>query len=147
MHHIYSNAELLAIKDFRIQERARGANARFEDKIVSLDILRALQRTNFKCFYCFDTLDKKSWQLDHFHARANGGKNNLFNLAPSCKWCNQMKNALDGNSFLVRCKRIFMANLTVDIPHPIIAKSTVSLQDFPIKDRSKKVKRNKKLSS
>lgn len=40
-----------------------------------------------------------------------GGKNKIDNLAPTCKWCNTMKNALDGNAFIEKCKKIVDKNL------------------------------------
>lgn len=103
--------------------------------IIPLDVLNALKRLGFRCYYCQEPLDKSSWQLDHFHSKAMGGNNLPLNLAPSCKWCNQMKNALDGNAFLVRCKKIVFANLETEIPHPVIRKTTISLAEFPINTR------------
>ena len=98
------------IRIYRCESRVKCANGRFEDKISTKDVLFALQKNDFKCFYCNDTIDKNSWQLDHFYPRAMSGKNEKTNLVACCKWCNTMKNALDGNSFINKCNQIVNNN-------------------------------------
>jgi len=97
------------IRIYNCDSRAYSSNKRFEDKINPVDVLYTLQKFNFKCFYCKDKIDK-NWQLDHFYPRANGGKNVIDNLVPCCKWCNTMKNALDGIAFINKCKNILENN-------------------------------------
>jgi hypothetical protein len=130
--HIYSNEDLKVIKDYRLESRVEGSNKRFKQYIIVLDLLNSIKRLGFRCYYCQEPLDKKTWQLDHFHSKKLGGKNEPNNLAPSCKWCNQMKNALDGNSFLVRCKKIVISNLNTEIPDPVKRNVNTLLKDFPI---------------
>lgn len=131
---IYSDSDLEVIKRLNIQSRVSSNNKRFKDKITVSDILFAIRRVDLKCFYCRDPLTK-TWQLDHFNPRANGGKNNGLNLAPSCKWCNQMKNALDGNSFLKKCKKIVYANLDTELPSPHGREEFITLRNYPINQR------------
>ena len=107
---IYSTEQLKNFDLYKIKGKVDTANKRFKDKIVKSDVLYLLERFNYKCFYCSDVLDPKTWQLDHFYAKATGGLNTIDNLCPSCKWCNIMKNALDGNAFIIRCKKIMTNN-------------------------------------
>jgi len=103
----YTTEQNNQIKKYKISEKRSYANNRFGDeKIYISDVLEMLEKFNFRCLYCDSELDAKTWQLDHFHSKASGGKNKIENLAPSCKWCNLMKNALDGHGFLHRCKVI-----------------------------------------
>jgi hypothetical protein len=101
------------IRMFKCEQKAKDANKRFEDKIDRFDILHSLNVNNFKCFYCNDKIDYRNWQLDHFHPRANKGLNKRENLVACCKWCNTMKNALDGNSFINKCNQIINNNFFV----------------------------------
>jgi 5-methylcytosine-specific restriction endonuclease McrA len=101
------------IRMYRCDSKAKSANKRFEDKIDSFDVLFSLKLNDFKCFYCNDKIDCKNWQLDHFHPRANNGLNKRENLVACCKWCNTMKNALDGNAFINKCNQILQNNFFV----------------------------------
>jgi len=98
------------IRQFKCASRAKTANKRFEDSIDKFDVLFALKLNDFKCFYCNDKIDFKYWELDHFHPRAMKGLNERTNLVACCKWCNTMKNALDGNSFINKCSEIISNN-------------------------------------
>lgn len=95
---------------FKCEQRAKDSNRRFDGVIDKFDVLHSLKLNNFKCFYCNDKIDYKNWQLDHFHPRANGGLNEKENLVACCKWCNTMKNALCGNSFINKCNQIIENN-------------------------------------
>jgi hypothetical protein len=96
---------------FKCEQKAKDANKRFDDKIDKHDVLFSLKINVFKCFYCNDIITShKQWQLDHFHPRANGGLNKRENLVACCKWCNTMKNALDGHSFINKCNQIIENN-------------------------------------
>jgi hypothetical protein len=101
------------IRQFKCASRAKTANKRFEDNINSFDVLFSLKLNNFNCFYCNDKIDYKDWELDHFNPKANGGKNKRENLVACCKWCNTMKNALDGNAFINKCNQILKNNFFV----------------------------------
>lgn len=98
--------ELAAKRIFRVNQRAASANNRFPDKITGDEVYQVLVKFDFKCFYCSQRIIASKWQLDHFFPRANKGKNEFNNLVPCCKWCNTMKNALDGNSFIKKCSEI-----------------------------------------
>ena len=52
-------------------------------------------RSNNKCVYC----GAKATEIDHIVARANGGTNSTYNLAASCRTCNQMKSNLTLKDF------------------------------------------------
>lgn len=109
----YNESQILRI--FKVHEKVHSANNRFEDKIDYYDVLNLLKRFDFYCFYCGNELEGFSWQLDHFHPRCNGGKNTFDNLAPTCRWCNQLKNGLDGNAFIEKCRRVVANNYFVRI--------------------------------
>lgn len=113
---IYTDAQLRHKNKFKCKQKAASANKRFEDKITDGDVLRVLERFGFRCFYCGNQLDFKTWQLDHFHSRAMGGKNVSENIVCACKWCNVMKHALDGHSFIKHAQRIVSNNLIKDLP-------------------------------
>ena len=51
-----------------------------------------------RCAYCGCFL-VGSWHIDHITPRANGGSNDLDNLNPSCKECNNYKGANDLEGF------------------------------------------------
>jgi 5-methylcytosine-specific restriction endonuclease McrA len=98
------------IKKYKCNSKAKYSNARFDDKICGGDVYEVLKKYNFKCFYCGKSIKPTSWQLDHFYPKASGGKNIPENIVCSCKWCNQMKNALDGFAFLQKCKYVIENN-------------------------------------
>jgi len=98
------------IRQFRCESRAKGANKRFADNINKYDVLFALKLNNFNCFYCNEKINYQKWELDHFYPKAMGGLNNKNNLVACCKWCNTMKNALDGNAFINKCRQIIGNN-------------------------------------
>lgn len=54
--------------------------------------------TKGKCAYCGCKLDINNFHIDHFVAKANGGKNKN-NLLPSCCLCNLMKSNLTLEEF------------------------------------------------
>ena len=101
------------IRQFKCASRAKTANKRFEHSIDKFDVLFALKLNDFKCFYCNDKIDFKYWELDHFNPRAMKGLNKRENLVACCKWCNTMKNALDGNSFINKCYEILSNNFFI----------------------------------
>lgn len=107
---LYSNHQLAQIKKYKCDLKAIYANKRFDDKIITHDVISLLEKYNFKCFYCNENLIHKTWQLDHFYSRAMKGKNVPENICPACKWCNQMKHALDGNAFILKCQKITSNN-------------------------------------
>ena len=102
--------------EFNCASRSKTANKRFIHSINKEEVCEILFKYNFKCFYCNEQLNKNNWQLDHFYPRANGGLNNKDNLVCTCKWCNTMKNALDGHSFINKCFNVINNNFFTRIP-------------------------------
>lgn len=98
------------IIEYRCSSRASFANSRFNEYITKEDVCEVLYKYEFRCFYCGTNINKKAWQLDHFNPRANGGLNTLENLVCTCRWCNTMKNALDGNAFINKCFNVVNNN-------------------------------------
>lgn len=107
---LHSKTDELNLIKYRCAIKAKGANKRFVDQITKTDILNCLKRFSFKCAYCTQPIKSSKWQLDHFYAKAMGGKNIIENICPCCRWCNTMKNALDGWAFIHRCKVISKFN-------------------------------------
>ena len=61
---------------------------------------------NCKCAYCGVQLDK-GWNVDHIKPTVNGGSNDLDNLNPSCKDCNNYKCHSDIETFRMYAKQMF----------------------------------------
>ena len=118
---IYTKEDEKIIEKYKLKNKVSFSNKRFADNITLIDVLNLLKRFNFKCIYCNDSLKPSTWQLDHFYAKASGGKNVIENLAPACKWCNVSKNALDGYAFINRCIKIVNNNILMEngkVPFP-----------------------------
>lgn len=60
---------------------------------------KIFERDGGKCFWCTKALTLEDATLDHYIARANGGKNAQENLRLSCAHCNQKKAAKDPSNF------------------------------------------------
>lgn len=111
---IYTKDDEKNLEKFKCHSRALESNKRFQQfNLTKMDILNCLKRFDFRCAYCSQTLNAKYWQLDHFYSKAMGGKNTFENICPTCRWCNTMKNALDGHAFIHKCKMISVNNLII----------------------------------
>lgn len=102
----------IKIFKYNCKEKALKANYRVENLslISEHDVLDALKRTNFKCFYCGDNIKSKTWHLDHVFPISLGGLNIATNITPSCKECNLMKSNMPIEYFLNKCKKIINNN-------------------------------------
>lgn len=102
-----SEDEFLIFK-FKCKERASSQNTRVKNlsTITHIDVLNALKRTDFKCFYCNSKITTKNFHIDHMVPLSKGGLNQFDNLAASCSACNLMKGALDIQKFLHQIKLI-----------------------------------------
>ncbi len=107
---IYNSAQLNIINEFNCATRALVVNKKQNDKITTHDVLTIIERQNKKCFYCNSPLINKNYQIDHFYPKSMGGKTVIQNLVATCRWCNTMKNALDGHAFIAKCKVIVENN-------------------------------------
>ena len=58
-----------------------------------------------KCAYCGTDLDK-GWNIDHIRPKVYGGTDNLENLNPSCKDCNNYKCHSDLETFRMYAKQM-----------------------------------------
>lgn len=73
-----------------------------------------------KCAYCGNDLEYSKMQVDHIEAKANGGKNDIYNYNPSCRQCNFYKGAGSLELFrshittiLDRVKKPFIVRLAI----------------------------------
>lgn len=100
------------IFNFKCAEKAHAANARVKhtSTISAIDVLNALKRTGYRCFYCGDGVSPKKWHLDHVTPLAIGGLNSAHNITPACKYCNLMKGYIDRDKFLHQCLKIINYN-------------------------------------
>lgn len=90
-----------------------------------IDVLRAIyDRTDGYCHICHAKISFKNygslgargaWEVEHSHARANGGTNHLNNLFPACVRCNRTK-----SDFTSRTARRW--NGTIRAPYSKMAK-------------------------
>lgn len=44
-----------------------------------------------RCAYCGTPIELKAMQVDHIHPKVMGGTDDLTNLAPACRYCNNYK--------------------------------------------------------
>lgn len=44
-----------------------------------------------RCAYCGTPIELKAMQVDHIHPKVAGGTDDLANLAPACRYCNNYK--------------------------------------------------------
>jgi len=65
---------------------------------------------NNKCAYCGIELTK-GWNVDHIKPTVSGGTNNLDNLNPSCRHCNNYKCHSDLETFRIHAKQMFNEKL------------------------------------
>ena len=63
-----------------------------------------------KCAYCGIDL-VKGWNVDHINPKINGGGNELENLNPSCKDCNNYKCHSQLETFRMYAKQMFNEKL------------------------------------
>lgn len=97
----------ILIFQYGCERKAVSANGRSSiNTITSIDVLDSLKRTDFKCTYCGEKLNKDKWQLDHVHPISKGGLNVRENITPSCKECNAMKHSMHIDKLLLQCERI-----------------------------------------
>ena len=56
---------------------------------------RVYDKYNGRCAYCgmkiFNNCGDESFHIDHIIPKCKGGSNHLFNLNPSCRYCNLKK--------------------------------------------------------
>lgn len=61
---------------------------------------RLWKRGRNTCRYCGRILGKGELTADHTKPKVNGGTNNLGNIVPACRSCNQKKGAMSVAKFL-----------------------------------------------
>jgi 5-methylcytosine-specific restriction endonuclease McrA len=77
----------------------------YKPKKSFLSLKRKLKRQSIyikylgRCFYCSKQVSFTDMTIDHIVAKANGGGNNLCNLALSCLKCNADKKDLSLTEF------------------------------------------------
>jgi len=93
---------------YKCKEKAVSANSRVMNisQIDDVDVYNALVRTGFTCFYCAQSLNPHTWELDHVEPLSKSGLNTANNVTASCKKCNRMKGSLHYIEFLNKCKKI-----------------------------------------
>lgn len=70
---------------------------RGEKKTYKIDNVREkiFNKTSGFCYFCGSEILKSNFQIDHFLPKSKGGGNNIENLFPVCKLCNNSKNNND----------------------------------------------------
>jgi 5-methylcytosine-specific restriction endonuclease McrA len=58
---------------------------------VKIDKQKVHAKYGGKCAYCGRKITVKEMQVDHFHAKIYGGNDDLDNLMPACRDCNNYK--------------------------------------------------------
>ncbi len=72
---------------FNRQRRKRLPPGRQISPIRHVDVIKRLAQTGWGCYYCDGPFE--SW--DHLTPLGRGGNNDLPNLVPSCRGCNNRK--------------------------------------------------------
>ena len=70
-----------------------------------------LKKYHGKCAYCGIELIK-GWHVDHINPKSCGGGNELENLNPACKDCNNYKHSSTLETFRMYTKKMFNDKLT-----------------------------------
>lgn len=65
-----------------------------------------------RCYICHDFIIFSNAWLDHKIPRAQGGTNELINLAWACKTCNQSKGALTLEEYIEHCRKVLHGNIS-----------------------------------
>ena len=66
-----------------------------------------LNKCNDKCAYCGGELDIKSLVVEHEKPLCRGGNNDIYNLLPSCAFCNHKKGSKTSFEFWDYLSRTF----------------------------------------
>ncbi len=72
----------------------RGANKNKLARKYSLsksDKIAILEKTNYKCHICGDTVAVNAFEADHIHAHSSEVNNKLDNFLPACRLCNNYR--------------------------------------------------------
>ncbi len=93
---------------WKCDQKANSANYRAETRgiVDKYDVFRILRMNGFKCFYCQDNLDNKTWELDHYEPIVRGGKNIITNLVCSCRYCNRLKGEMTYTQMITKVYEI-----------------------------------------
>lgn len=81
----------------RVKNERRRNKRKVHRKGKKVEVLHAKQRG--RCFYCLKKLNGE-WHVDHFVARARGGRSNIENLRLACPACNIAKSDKPPEEFL-----------------------------------------------
>lgn len=72
----------------------RGANKNKLARKYSLsksDKIAILEKTNYKCHICGDTVAVNAFEADHIQAHSSAVNNKLDNFLPACRLCNNYR--------------------------------------------------------
>lgn len=72
--------------------------------------IRVFQMTGGRCFYCGCKLDLDTYHMDHFVAKAKGGKV-VNNLVPACSDCNIYKGDSTIDEFREKIHECLLGNI------------------------------------
>lgn len=90
----------------RHQSRVARAKRSGLDCYLSLEDWKVLlRRFRFRCAYCSVRLTNRTRSIDHVIALTRGGTNEITNLVPSCRRCNQRKGVLRVEEFFAVLKK------------------------------------------
>ncbi len=58
-----------------------------------------IEKYDYKCAYCGTKITLKSMQVDHIKPQRNGGTDDIENLNPACRACNNYKHSYPLETF------------------------------------------------
>ena len=74
------------------------------------------QKTNGICSICGDPISENNFTIDHIIPLSKGGTDDISNLQPVCRTCNQIKNNSTQEELLDKIWQILLYNIKPDSP-------------------------------
>ncbi len=72
------------------------------------------QKTNGICAICGDSISEDNFTIDHIIPLSKGGTDDISNLQPACRACNEIKNNFSQEELLDKIWQILVFNMKSD---------------------------------
>jgi hypothetical protein len=76
---------------FALSRVETAKDVRMSNTFSPRKVMQIWGTSNGLCWYCGKTAE----EIEHVHPKFHGGRNDIDNLVPACKWCNKSKRAND----------------------------------------------------
>ena len=95
---------ILTVQETSVLKKARNRKKKKDDKRKKLR-RSLMQKTMGRCYYCEKKIEGRMMTIDHFVPKSKGGTDDISNLVPSCKECNEEKDDMDGYIYKMSFKQ------------------------------------------